>query len=274
MSAPEAGQPTTLLITGAAGRVGAALVRDLRTEYALKPTDIRAGEQDGLPVEALDITDFDATLAAMAGVDMVVHSAIATPTREQRLTPSTHNDAIMRVNVMGTQHVFEAARLQGVKRMVFLSSMTVYLGEPRFLLVDRKTPLRPKSLYACTKLFGERLGEMYARQFGLPTVCLRLGQPYPTPPQFPLEDLRRPRSRRFAVSFEDVAGAVRCALDPDGPDYAVANIVSDSDTRATTFVGGDRIGFRPRTYFTEDGPVPVEQIKRPQSTKRKRSIEA
>lgn len=248
-------QRPRVLITGAAGTIGSRIVTDLAKDFDLKLTDLHEGQCDAGPIHPLDITDFHQVCDAMQGVDMVAHLAIASVRAMQHLPEHEIDDTHMRVNVIGTQHVFEAARLAGVRRVAFGSSLTTVMGTPHYEHVDAGTPPRPVNLYACTKLFGEHLAELYARQFNLPVVCLRIGQPCPLPPKFGYDQLHSRRFRSVAVAFEDLAQAVRCALREDGPDFAVATIISESDCRFMEPVATEEIGYRPLVYFTADGPI-------------------
>jgi len=71
-----------------------------------------------------------------------------------------------RVNVAGTMNVLEAARILGVKAVIFVSSGATYgLHPPRRVYDD--TPQRAENMYATTKVCCERLGEQYHRQYGV-----------------------------------------------------------------------------------------------------------
>lgn len=76
------------------------------------------------------------------------------------------------VIVSGTMHVLEGARLFGVKRVVFSSTLATYgLGTGK--VIDDQTLQRPFSIYGASKLFGEHLGRFYRRKFGLDFRCVR-----------------------------------------------------------------------------------------------------
>ena len=76
-------------------------------------------------------------------------------------------------NVAGIMHVLEAARLFGVKRVVFTSSMMTYsLGIPTETITD-ETLQRPASAYGVTKLYGELIGRHYRKTFDLDFRCIR-----------------------------------------------------------------------------------------------------
>jgi len=87
--------------------------------------------------------------------------------------PSEENPwASFQTNVCGTMHVLEAARLFGVKRVVFASTAATYgLGTGEVITDD--TLQRPITMYGCGKLYGELLGRFYRRKFHLDFRALR-----------------------------------------------------------------------------------------------------
>jgi threonine 3-dehydrogenase len=72
-----------------------------------------------------------------------------------------------RVNAQGTFHVLEAARILGVKRVVFSSTLATYGIDIRESVIDEYTLQRPTLFYGCTKVFSELMGGFYKRKFGL-----------------------------------------------------------------------------------------------------------
>lgn len=126
-----------------------------------------------------DITDFAALLPAMAGIDAVVHlaatSAVGSPW-----------EAVRDSNLIGTYHVFEAARQAGVRQVVFASSnhaIGTYETEsvPELWDLDdgrtwdHTAEIRPDSLYGVSKVYGEALARYYVDHHGMRAVCLRIG---------------------------------------------------------------------------------------------------
>ena len=89
-------------------------------------------------------------------------------------SPSESNPwACYETNVSGIMHVLEAARLFGVKRVVFTSSIMSYgLGIPTETITD-ETLQRPASVYGVTKLYGELIGRFYRKKFDLDFRCIR-----------------------------------------------------------------------------------------------------
>ena len=96
-------------------------------------------------------------------------------------------------NLVGTYNVFEAARLAGVKRVIFASSGAVITGwekaEPYVSLaagryeglrdwpmMTHETPLRPNGLYGASKAWGEALARQFSDAHGMSMICLRIGR--------------------------------------------------------------------------------------------------
>ncbi len=132
-----------VLVTGAAGHVGGALVRELlengeRVRVFVLPNDDISG-LNGLPLQVVrgNILDRESLHGAMAGVDVVYHLAGIISIMPGR-------NALMRqVNVVGTSHVARVARESGVRRMVYVSSIHA-LGRPaRRTPVDERVPFDP-----------------------------------------------------------------------------------------------------------------------------------
>jgi uronate dehydrogenase len=161
---------TSVLLTGAAGRIASALRGPLRERFGtvilsdVAPVaDVGANEV----VRPADLTDFDAVRAAAEGADAVVHLG-AVPTE----APFAE---LVGPNLEGTHNVLEAARLAGARRVVLASSMhaTGFYPTTRRLVGDE--PVRPDSLYGATKVFAEALGRLYADKFAMEVACLRIG---------------------------------------------------------------------------------------------------
>jgi uronate dehydrogenase len=131
--------------------------------------------------------------------------------------------------------------------------MTAVMGEPRYAGIKGDEMPRPVNLYACTKLFGEQMGEVYAKTRDLPVTCLRLGQPYSAVGKQTQYWLSRPRSRGLFVQGEDIASAVALACRQSLP-FAVYPIVSRSDAQWVQPSAYAELGYEPRYFFTSKGP--------------------
>lgn len=169
------------LVTGGAGFIGSHLTRFLlKHTRARVLDDLSSGTMDNLN-EVADQIDFirgsvtDPALVkeAMRGVDYLFHLAAlaSVPLSLEKPTET------FEINTLGTQYLLEAARLQGVKRVVFISSAAIYGDLPRLPKRETMKP-HPISPYAWTKLYGEQLCRDYHRVYGLPTVSLRFFNVY------------------------------------------------------------------------------------------------
>ncbi len=166
-----------LLLTGAAGRIARALRPPLRERVELlRLADITEVDAEDEREEALafDLREYERVLAAARGMDALVHlGAIPSEDAFERL---------LEANIRGTYNVFEAARLGGVRRIVFASSNHATGFYRRRERASPGVRPRPDSLYGVTKVFGEALGSLYADKFALEVVCLRIGSFAQAPP--------------------------------------------------------------------------------------------
>ena len=192
-----------ILVTGAAGRIGEAIVPYLRQDYSLRlMVHQKPASPDGDDeVVSADIACLPQVQAACQGVTSVVHLA-ADPTN---LAPW---ESVLSANVVGTYNVFEASRLAGVERVVFASTNHVsgwYEQEGVYTTPDM--PIRPDSLYGASKAFGEALGRYYSDAFGLDVICLRIGSFLPKPTSV--------RALSTWLSYRDCAQLVLKSLEAD-----------------------------------------------------------
>jgi uronate dehydrogenase len=259
-----------LFVTGALGALGVRILPALKREISLDLTDLREGSLDGeVPVSSLDLLDFDRLVESMKGCDSVLHLAIASvrdfidnsdPTMPIRLTQDMtdaetdrFHRATLDVNVTGVYNLFEAARLAGVERVIYMSSITTVLGHQDTEILARPGIIpKPFDFYAVTKLFGEHLGELYHRKYGLNVISLRLGQPYPIGNCLDDSYLSTPGRRMANAHIEDVISMVRCALTTDVA-YGVYYLTSKGEPIAFPLEDSTQIGYRPSRIFRESG---------------------
>ncbi|HEX6972102.1 MAG TPA: NAD(P)-dependent oxidoreductase [Limnochordia bacterium] len=162
-------QQRVVYITGITGRIGRSLVRALRDEYDLRGSSLEGGSLPGARVRAGDITDGDFLRREFHEVDTVVHLA-ADP------SPTAPWSSVLKNNIAGTYEVYEAARVAGVRRIVFASTnhVTGILTE-RWQPMGPDVPVRPDGYYGVSKACGELLGRYYGDRYGLSSICLRIG---------------------------------------------------------------------------------------------------
>ncbi len=159
-----------ILITGAAGDVGqriTPLLRAVYREVVLSDIKTPAGLAPGEPFIQADLADMAQVQAAVAAIDGIVHLG--------GFSVEGPWETILNANIIGCYNLFEAARIAGVKRIVFASSNHAVGFYPRSQTIPPDVTTRPDSRYGVSKAFGEALGAMYAMKHGMAVTCLRIG---------------------------------------------------------------------------------------------------
>lgn len=251
-----------VVVTGSAGFIGRRVI------HALDANGRDVVGFDTIDDPRDDITNRRRCEAAFADADVVVHLAAKVGLG----VALSDMDDYARVNDLGTAVVLGAAAAAGVSRVVFASSMVIYgdgqyscpehgdvKAGPRIVddlrvgrfdpgcpscgqllepgLVPESAPMDPRNTYAATKVHGEHLGHVWARETGGTVLALRLhnvygqGMPVDTPyagvaalfrsqlssgnPALVFEDGRQ---RRDFVHVDDVAAAIAAATSAAVPD--------------------------------------------------------
>lgn len=252
-----------VLFIGATGVIGHVIVPLLQPHFNLHLAALAPGEIAGLPVHPVDIRDFEATqkLVTESAPDAIVNSAVADykehqSSRDPEVTHRYHESTID-VNVRGAYHLYEAAARAGVPKFVFISTMYVAAGPPRYEpSVGIDTP-RTANFYACTKHFGEQAGSDYALRRKMSVTCLRVGHPYPLYDGLEENRLLNERFRATVVHLEDIATGVKCALNLS-ESFGTYPVVSSSDAREPDPTSSSIPGYKTRYHFTATGAELIE----------------
>jgi UDP-glucose 4-epimerase len=166
------------LVTGGAGFIGSHLVESLQSDGQRVRIldDLSTGLRENLahlptPPELLvgNLADSQAVAEAMNGVTTVYHlGALASVARSVENPVATHDAC-----TTGTLNVLNAARLAGVRRVVYAASSSAYGGLSNPEGQSEDAPVRPLSPYAAAKLAGELYLQAFAATYGIETVALR-----------------------------------------------------------------------------------------------------
>jgi uronate dehydrogenase len=244
VSEPTAGSEQTagqlsaaqcVLITGASGNIGRLMrPRLARPDRVLRLLDIvkPAAAAEGERVELIraSVTDLAAMEDACSGADALIH--LGGHSRE-RPWPE-----ILEANINGTYTVLEAARRQGVKRIVFASSNHAVGFHPRSAGVagDYLLP-RPDTYYGVSKAAGEALCSMYADRYGMDIICVRIG--------YLAEKLHEARALWTWLSPDDGARLLEACLATPNPGFRIVWGVS-ANTRGWFSLDEARaLGYQP-----------------------------
>ena len=232
----------TVLITGAAGMIGQVLMRRLANTYELRGLDIKPAQG----IDNVSVADFGGLSTSFHGVDVVVHLGAV-------VSPDSTWDDVLEHNIIGTRNVYEAARVQGVQRVVFASShqsMRLYEDEEPYVsvLAGRLAPqtvppiridmpFRPSGFYGASKAFGEILGRVYADHYGLSVLCIRIVQ---------VNAENHPHGPRW-FSHDDVEQMIRSCIEAQDIKFGVYHGVSGNSHAVWDLSNSQRdLGYRPK----------------------------
>ena len=235
-----------VLVTGASGHVGAAVVRELLDHgYVVRGLDqkpLPADLRGRIEMVYATLTDRLAMFAAAEGCDAVAHLA-AIPHPQ---VPNPQD--IIPVNVVGTANLLEASERLGIKRFVIASTcctfgfyFAVHPFDADYLPLDENHPLRPQDLYGLSKTMMEEACAAYTQRNGMTTVALRLTTvtdfSHGIKPWLKHHLTNREEKRRdywTYVMISDAARSFRLALE-NAPEGTSANLIIAARDSFTVF---------------------------------------
>jgi len=219
-----------VLVTGSNGFLGQEVVRQLLAQgHAV--TGFDRSSPRVAPAHAFrqgDLIDLASLIETgnATRFDAIIHTAaISHPVDSRNIPLQT-----VLTNALGTTHVLELARLCRIPRVVNLSSECAYGDNQAMGVIDESAPLNPTTPYGCTKVFTEKMGQVYSDLYGVSVVSLRPGWIY-GPGQFmqcylksllraaidgePLHEAEGGDYRLQYVHVSDVAAACLLAMTVD-----------------------------------------------------------
>ena len=239
-----------VLVTGAAGRIGSYFAEQMHDVYQLRL--MVRGDEDGRDklsawgeVVQADLADLDALKDVCAGMDTVLHLA-------GNANPAALWADLLHTNIVGTYHLFAAAKAAGVRRVVYASSIHAVSGYPADVQVKTTEPVFPGDMYGVSKCFGEALCRYMAEKEGVSAVAVRIGAFQP------LATVQSERGLDFLddfVSERDLTQLLQKCIDAEDLPFAILHGLSDnrfkrldlSDTRA-------KVGYAPQDNSLTEMP--------------------
>lgn len=222
-----------VVLTGAAGELGSSLRAPLAGLCdALLSTDLRDAPGDLLPNESwrtADLAELAEAEPLMAGADVIVHFAAIPDERPF--------EELLRPNFLAAYAVWEAAHRQGVRRVVYASSVhAVGLWETT-AGIDADAPHRPDTFYGLSKCFAEDLGRMYWEKRGIEAACLRIFSA--------TEEPQNVRALGTWLSRRDLAQLVTRAVTAPVVGFTVAFGLSGNARAPVSNARALHLGYRP-----------------------------
>ena len=217
----------TVLITGATGDVGTHLARELAGKYKLRLSDKRPLKAKNF-IKA-DVSKMSDALKITKGVDAVIHLG--------GYSVEGPWEGILKANIIGTYNIFEAARKNGVKRILFPTSNHAVGFYRRDQTIDHKVYPKPDGRYGVSKVFGEALGSLYADKSGMEVFLMRIGNVNPKPLD----------KRRLSIwlSPRDLAQLVMIGIDHPDIRFEIVYGVSGNKRSWYDNSNATRLGYRP-----------------------------
>lgn len=222
----------TILITGAAGDVGTHLRRELAGKYKLRLSDLRPIKQLAKDEKfaRADISKMADARRITRGVDAIVHLG--------GYSVEGPWEAILSANIIGCHNVFEAARRNGVKRILFATSNHAVGFYRRDQTIDHRVYIKPDGRYGVSKVFGEALGSLYADKYGMQVFCMRIGNVN----RLPIDK----RRLSLLLTPRDLAQLVTIGIEHPDIRFEIVYGVSGNQRSWYDNSNAARLGYRPQ----------------------------
>jgi uronate dehydrogenase len=204
-----------LLLTGAAGGLGKVLRSRLANmAHIVRVSDLADLGDAAVNEESVrcDLGNFDGMLALLEGVDAVVHLG--------GMSIDGPFEPILNANIRGAYNLYESARVNGVKRVLFASSNHVVGFHKQADHIDATAAMRPDGNYGVSKAFAESLSRFYFDRYGIETVCMRIGSSFPKPIDH--------RMLSTWLSYDDLTSLISCALFAPTVGHTIVYAASDN----------------------------------------------
>jgi dTDP-4-dehydrorhamnose reductase len=239
-----------ILVTGAAGNIGAYFAEHARADYELRLM-VHESDEETEQLRAFgevvtgDVTDLEHLKELCQGIDTVLHLA-ANP------SPSAVWESLLDINIVGTYNTFVAAKAAGCRRVIYASSIHAVSGYPPDVQVKTSEPVNPGDLYGVSKCFGEAMGRYMAEQEGLSVIALRIGA---------FQALERAREEEALslmdafVSRRDLHQLIERCIDIENLQFAIFHGLSNNRFKRLDISDArELVGYEPVDDFTDEHP--------------------
>ena len=205
-----------IVLTGAAGRLGSYLREPLtKLAESLVSTDIAddIGKlYKGESYQSADLADLNAMIEVCKDADMIVHFGA--------IGDEAPFDDILNSNIVGAYNVWEAAYRNGVRRVVYASSVHAIGMHDRTAGIDLDAPHKPDTYYGLAKCFAEDLASLYWDKRGIESVCMRI---------FSCAQVTNARALGTWLSYDDLIHLVEQSINTPVTKFTVVWGVSNND---------------------------------------------
>lgn len=222
-----------IVLTGAAGRLGGHLRLPLsRMAGRLVSTDLAEaidGVADNESYVKADLGDAGAVLELTRDADMVVHFG--------GIADEAPFEEILHSNIIGCYNIWNAAKENGVRRIVYASSIHAMGMYPKTVAITPDMPHRPDTFYGLSKCFAEDMAQMYWDKFAIEAVCLRIYSAAP---------VGNARALGSWLSYPDLIQLVEKSVSTPVAGFTVVYGVSNNDRSPVDNTKAGFLGYRPR----------------------------
>ena len=222
-----------VLVTGASGHLGGMLFRSLADlgYKNLIGTDLRKKNIEKKQKFVLaNLKNFKSTVKITKNVYAIIHFG-AIPIEDTKTN-------ILKNNIIGTYNLFEAARINKVKRIIFASSNHAIGFHRRKKKLNHFSNQRPDSHYGLSKAFGEELSRFYTDKFNIKSMCIRIGT-----------CLKVPKDKRHLstwISYRDLTQLVDIGIKHKTIHHEIVYGVSKNKKSWWNNVNAYHLGYKPK----------------------------
>lgn len=205
-----------VLVTGSSGQLGAVISSMLSKKHSIIGIDSLSGKYTS---HLGDITDYDFVLSITKNVEIIIHTcSLHAPHLK------THSsEEFINTNVKGTLNLLKSAIQNRIRRLVYTSTTSLYghamVSRNQAVWVTEDLMPRPRDIYDVTKIAAEGLCEIFANNYDLTCISLRVSR------YFPESDYLTTVYRLYrGVDVRDAATAHILAMTAENKGYEVLNI--------------------------------------------------